>query len=109
MGRSELLVRECWRHLLGHILATLLPDEVSRVMVDSLQVAAITDDLTVFKYYLRRQLRREGLSLTALREYYSQQPSRGPMSLPQLGIAEHHLRSRDGLLRAISLPASTGE
>ena len=48
--------------------------------------------------YLRRQLRRGELNLTALRDNYGLRPPRGLAAMPQLDIPEHTLSSYDELL-----------
>jgi DNA replication protein DnaC len=48
----------------------------TKVMVDALHVAARTDDLAAVERYLRRQLRRGELNLTALRDHYGLRPPR---------------------------------
>jgi hypothetical protein len=81
--QSDLLPGENWRQLWRLLLAALPPDEAAKVTVDALHVAACTDDLDSVERYLRRQLRRGELNLTAL---------------PQLDIPEHTLSSYDELL-----------
>jgi len=63
-----------------------------------LLVAARTDDLDAMERYLRRQLRRGELNLTALRDHYGLRPPRGLVAMPQLDNSEHTLSSYDELL-----------
>jgi hypothetical protein len=76
--QSDLLPGENWRQLWRQLLATLPPDEAAKVMVDTLHVAARSDDLAAVERYLRRQLRRGELNLTALRDHYGLRPPPGP-------------------------------
>ena len=106
--QADLLPGEPWRQLWRQLLAALPPDEAAKVMVDALHVAARTDDLVDVERYLRRQLRRSELSLTALRDHYDLRPPRGLAALPQLDISEHTLSSYDELLDLSPQPAGAG-
>ncbi|MEA5416295.1 IS21 family transposase [Synechococcus sp. BA-132 BA5] len=106
--QADLLPGENWRQLWRQLLAALPPDEAAKVMVDALHVAARTDDLVDVERYLRRQLRRSELSLTALRDHYGLRPPRGLAALPQLDIPEHTLSSYDELLDLSPQPAGAG-
>ncbi len=107
--QDDLLPSESWRRLWRQLLAALPPDEVAKVMVDALHVAARTDDLAGVERYLRRQLRRGELNLTDLRDRYGLRPPRGLAAMPQLQIPEHTLSSYDELLGRAPQPASTGD
>jgi hypothetical protein len=106
--QNELLPGEPWRQLWRQLLAALPPDEAAKVMVEALHVAARTDDLLGVERYLRRQLRRGELSLTALRDHYGLRPPRGLTAMPQLDIPEHTLSSYDELLGGAPQPAGAG-
>ena len=106
--QDDILPGESWRQLRRKLLAALPPDEAAKVMVDALHVAARSDDLPGMERYLRRQLRRGALSLTALRDHYGLRPPRGLTAMPQLDIPEHTLRSYDELLGGAPQPASAG-
>lgn len=106
--QDDILPGESWRQLWRKLLAALPPDEAAKVMVDALHVAARSDDLPGLERYLRRQLRRGALSLTALRDHYGLRPPRGLTAMPQLDIPEHTLRSYDELLGGAPQPASAG-
>jgi hypothetical protein len=107
--QADILPGENWRQLWRLLLAALPPDEAAKVMVDALHVAARTDDLAGVERYLRRQLRRGELSLTALRDHYGLRPPRGLEAMPQLDIPEHTLSSYDELLGGTPQPAGAGE
>ena len=106
--QDDILPGENWRRLWRALLAALPPDEAAKVMVDALHVAARTDDLACVERYLRRQLRRGELSLTALRDHYGLRPPRGLTAMPQLDIPEHTLSSYDELLGGTPQPAGAG-
>ena len=106
--QSDLLPGENWRQLWRQLLAALPPDEAAKVMVDALHVAARSDDLAAVERYLRRQLRRGELNLTALRDHYGLRPPRGLAAMPQLDIPEHTLSSYDELLVGTPEQAGTG-
>jgi len=106
--QADLLPGENWRQLWRQLLAALPPDAAAKVMVDALHVAARTDDLVDVERYLRRQLRRGELNLTALRDHYGLRPPRGLAAMPQLDIPEHTLSSYDELLVGTPEQAGTG-
>jgi hypothetical protein len=106
--QADILPGENWRQLWRALLAALPPDEAAKVMIDSLHVAARTDDLAGVERYLRRQLCRGELNLSALRDHYGLRPPRGLMAMPQLDIPEHTLSSYDELLGGAPQPAGTG-
>jgi len=89
-------------------LVALPPDEVAKVMVDALHVAAKAGDLAGVERYLRRGLRSGELNLDGLRSHYGLRPPRGLAALPQLQISEHQLSSYDELLGSAPQPAGTG-
>ncbi|MEO1004228.1 MAG: IS21 family transposase, partial [Cyanobacteria bacterium J06638_7] len=93
--QSDLFPGENWRQLWRQLLAALPPDEAAKVMVDALHVAAKQGDLADVERYMRRQLRRGELNLTALRDHYGLRPPRGLAAMPQLDIPEHTLSSYD--------------
>jgi hypothetical protein len=107
--QNDLLPGSAWQQLWRQLLAALPPDEAAKVMVDALHVASRTDDLAGVERYLRRQLRRGELSLTALRDPYGLRPPRGLAGLPQLEIPEHTLSSYDELLGGAPQPTGTGD
>ena len=107
--QDDLLPGESWRELWRQLLVALPPQEAAKVMVDALHVAAKREDLDGVEAYLRRALRRDTLSLTALRDHYGLRPPRGLAALPQLDIPEHQLSSYDELLGGTPEPAGTGE
>jgi hypothetical protein len=107
--QNDILPGENWRQLWRKLLAALPPDEAAKVMVDSLHVAARTDDLAGVERYLRRQLRRGELNLRSLRDHYGLRPPRGLMAMPQLDIPEHTLSSYDELLGGAPQPAGIGD
>jgi hypothetical protein len=107
--QNDLLPGSAWQQLWRQLLAALPPDEAAKVMVDALHVASRTDDLAGVERYLRRQLRRGELSLTALRDHYGLRPPRGLAGLPQLEIPEHTLSSYDELLGGAPQPTGTGD
>jgi len=106
--QSDLFPGENWRQLWRQLLAALPPDEAAKVMVDALHVAAKQGDLADVERYLRRQLRRGELYLTALRDHYGLRPPRGLAAMPQLDIPEHTLSSYDELLGGTPQPAGAG-
>jgi hypothetical protein len=106
--QDDILPGEPWRQLWRQLLTALPPDEAAKVMVDALHVAARTDDLPGVERYLHRQLRRDELSLSSLRDHYGLRPPRGLAAMPQLDIPEHTLRSYDELLGGTSEQTSTG-
>ena len=106
--QDDILPGEPWRQLWRQLLTALPPDEAAKVMVDALHVAARTDDLPGVERYLHRQLRRDELSLSSLRDHYGLRPPRGLAAMPQLDIPEHTLRSYDELLGGTPQPASAG-
>jgi hypothetical protein len=107
--QADILPGLRWHRLWRQLLAALPPDEAAKVMVDALHVAAKQDDLAGVERYLRRQLRRGELNLTALRDHYGLRPPRGLAALPQLDIPEHQLSSYDELLGGAPEQVSTGE
>jgi hypothetical protein len=106
--QDDLLPTGNWRQLWRQLLAALPPDEAAKVMLDALHVAARTDDLAGVERYLRRQLRRGELNLTALRDHYGLRPPRGLTAMPQLDIPEHTLSSYDELLGGAPQPSGAG-
>ncbi len=106
--QADIFPSENWRQLWRQLLAALPPDEAAKVMVDALHVAARDNDLTGVERYLRRQLRRGELHLTALRDHYGLRPPRGLSAMPQLDIPEHTLSSYDELLGGAPQPAGAG-
>ncbi len=106
--QNDLLPGEPWRQLWRQLLAALAPDEAAKVMVDALHVAGRENDLDGVERYLRRQLRRAELTLTALRDHYGLRPPRGLAAMPQLDIPEHTLSSYDELLSGAPQPSSAG-
>ena len=78
-------------------------------MVETLHVAARTEDLLDVERYLRRLLRDGELSLTTLRDHDDLRPPRGLMAMPELDIPEHTLSSDDELLHGAPQPAGAGE
>jgi hypothetical protein len=106
--QADILPGENWRSLWRQLLAALPPDEAAKVMVDSLHVAARTDELAGVERYLRRALRNGTLSIQTLRDHYGLRPPRGLAAMPQLDIPEHTLSSYDELLGSAPQPASTG-
>ena len=106
--QDDILPGEKWRQLWRKLLAAPPPDEAAKVMVDALHVAAKENDLAGVERYLRRQLRREELSLGGLRDHYGLRPPRGHSAMPELQIPEHTLSSYDELLDSASQPAGTG-
>jgi hypothetical protein len=106
--QADILPGETWRRGWRQLLAALPPDEAAKVMVDSLHVAARENDLAGVERYLRRQLRRGALNLTALRDHYGLRPPRGLAALPQLDIPEHTLSSYDELLGGAPQPTGAG-
>ena len=106
--QNDLLPGEPWRQLWRQLLAALPPDEAAKVMVDALHVAGRENDLDGVERYLRRQLRRGELNLTALRDHYGLRPPRGLTAIPQLDIPEHTLSSYDELLGGAPQPSSAG-
>jgi hypothetical protein len=107
--QNDLLPGDAWRQLWRQLLAALPPDEAAKVMVDALHVAARENDLAGVERYLRHQLRRGELNLTALRDHYGLRPPRGRSALPQLDIPEHTLSSYDELLDLSPQPAGAGD
>lgn len=107
--QADILPGEAWHQLWRRLLGALAPDEAAKVMVDSLHVAARTEDLAGVQRYLERQLRKGELSLDGLRSRYGLRPPKGLAALPQLDIPEHQLSSYDELLGGTSQPAGTGE
>ncbi len=107
--QADILPGEAWHQLWRRLLGALAPDEAAKVMVDSLHVAARTEDLAGVQRYLERQLRKGELSLDGLRSRYGLRPPKGLAALPQLDIPEHQLSSYDELLGGAPQPASTGQ
>jgi hypothetical protein len=107
--QNDLLPGDAWRQLWRQLLAALPPDEAAKVMVDALHVAARENDLAGVERYLRHQLRRGELNLTALRDHYGLRPPRGRSAMPQLDIPEHTLSSYDELLDLSPQPAGAGD
>jgi hypothetical protein len=107
--QDDILPTGSWRQLWRTLLAALPPDEAAKVMVDALHVAARENDLAGVERYLRRQLRRGELNLTALRDHYGLRPPRGLAAMPELQIPEHTLSSYDELLGSAPLPAGAGD
>ncbi|MFN9635245.1 MAG: IS21 family transposase [Synechococcaceae cyanobacterium] len=107
--QDDILPTGSWRQLWRTLLAALPPDEAAKVMVDALHVAARENDLAGVERYLRRQLRRGGLNLTALRDHYGLRPPRGLAAMPELQIPEHTLSSYDELLGNTPQPAGAGD
>jgi hypothetical protein len=106
---DDILPTGSWRQLWRTLLAALPPDEAAKVMVDALHVAARENDLAGVERYLRRQLRRGELKLTALRDHYGLRPPRGLAAMPELQIPEHTLSSYDELLGSAPQPAGAGD
>lgn len=106
--QNDLLPGEPWRQLWRQLLAALPPDEAAKVMVDALHVAGRENDLDGVERYLRRQLRRGELNLTALRDHYGLRPPRGLTAMPQFDIPEHTLSSYDELLGGAPQPSGAG-
>ena len=107
--QDNILPTGSWRQLWRTLLAALPPDEAAKVMVDALHVAARENDLAGVERYLRRQLRRGELNLTALRDHYGLRPPRGMAVMPELQIPEHTLSSYDELLGSAPQPAGAGD
>jgi hypothetical protein len=107
--QDDILPTGSWRQLWRTLLAALPPDEAAKVMVDALHVAARENDLAGVERYLRRQLRRGELNLTALRDHYGLRPPRGLAAMPELQIPEHTLSSYDELLGSAPQPAGAGD
>ena len=107
--QDNILPTGSWRQLWRTLLAALPPDEAAKVMVDALHVAARENDLAGVERYLRRQLRRGELNLTALRDHYGLRPPRGLAAMPELQIPEHTLSSYDELLGSAPQPAGAGD
>jgi hypothetical protein len=107
--QDDILPGESWRQLWRMLLTALPPDEAAKVMVDALHVAARDNDLAGVERYLRRQLRRGELNLSALRDHYGLRPPRGLMAMPQIDIPEHRLSSYDELLGGAPSPAGAGD
>jgi hypothetical protein len=106
---DDILPTGSWQQLWRTLLAALPPDEAAKVMVDALHVAARENDLAGVERYLRRQLRRGELNLTALRDHYGLRPPRGLAAMPELQIPEHTLSSYDELLGSAPQPAGAGD
>ncbi len=107
--QEDILPGESWRQLWRTLLTALPPDEAAKVMVDALHVAARDNDLAGVERYLRRQLRRGDLSISALRDHYGLRPPRGLMAMPQIDIPEQRLSSYDELLGGAPSPAGAGD
>jgi hypothetical protein len=107
--QDDILPTGSWRQLWRTLLAALPPDEAAKVMVDALHVAARENDLAGVERYLRRQLRRGELNLTALRNHYGLRPPRGMAAMPELQIPEHTLSSYDELLGSAPQPTCAGD
>ena len=93
--RDELLPNDNYRRLWSQLQQQFSPTEASRLMVESLYLAAKLDRETIIAQWLSGQLQRGSLTLNALQQQFSPPPVK---SLDTDWVEQHSLSNYDQLL-----------
>ena len=93
--RDELLPNDNYRRLWSQLQQQFSPTEASRLMVESLYLAAKLDQETIIAQWLSGQLQRGSLTLNALQQQFSPPPVK---SLDTDWVEQHSLSNYDQLL-----------